>query len=178
MARRNTIQNSFSVRENLELFEQRAEELLNSRLILNGFGTSLSFNFDRVNGLSFSSKQPDEDLLRSFLLTFRKFVSNNEAIFLFKVFNLCQQHLNSDKLKEHLIDARQLWSQQMQSGKTGKVRFTKNGRLLFPEYVTDLWINGYYFHDSPDKLRELQEVLSDDSFLARHIFLDHTRSSC
>lgn len=173
MARRNAIQNSFSVRESLELFVQRTEELLNSRLILNGFGTSLSFNFDRMSGLTFSSKQPDEELLRSFLLTFRKFLSNDEAVFLFKIFNLCQQYLNSDKLKGFLIEARQLWSQQMKGGKKGNVRFTKNGRLLYPEYVTDLWINGYYFHDSPDKLRELEELLSADTFLSRHIFLDH-----
>lgn len=173
MARRNAVQNSFSVQESLELFVQRAEELLNSRLILNGFGTSLSFGMDRVKGLTFSSKQPDEELLRSFLLTFRRFISENETVFLFKIFNLCQRHLNSDRLKNYLIEARQNWSQQVHSGRTGGVNYKLNGIQISPETITDLWINGYYFHDSPDKLRDLEKLLSDNRVLVRHIFLDH-----
>ncbi len=152
---------------------QRTEELLDCRLILNGFGTSVSLQSDRMNGLTFSSKQPDEELLRSFLLTFRRFISKTETVFLFTIFSLCQKHLLSDKLKGYLIDARQKWSQQIRVGKTGNIQFNQTGKFLTPEYVTDLWINGYYFHDSPDKLRELQELLSRDTFLARHIFLDH-----
>jgi len=173
MSRRNTTQNGFSARESLELFVSRAEELLNSRLIVNGFGTSLSFGFDRVKGLTFSSKQPDEELLRSFLLTFRKFISKSETVFLFRIFSLCQQHLSSDNLKNSLIEARQYWSQEVRGGRTGSVNYKLNEIQITPELITDLWINGYYFHDSPDKLRELEQLLSNHKVLVRHIFLDH-----
>lgn len=173
MARRYISSQGFTHRESLELFVHRAEELLNSRLILNGIGTSLSFNFDRTKGLSLSSEQPDEELLRSFLLTFRRFISEKEAVFLFRIFNLCQQCLSSDKLKEHLIEARQHWSRELRGGKTGNVRFNLSGQNVNPEYITDLWINGFYFHDSPQKLRELEQLLSNHSLLVRHIFLDH-----
>jgi hypothetical protein len=173
MSRRNTTQNAFSVRESLELFVNRAEVLLSSRLILNGFGTSLSFGFDRVQGLTFSSKQPDEELLRSFLLTFRRFISEGEAVFLFRIFNLCQRHLTSENLKNYLIEARQYWSQEVRGGRTGHVNYKLNEIQISPEFITDLWINGYYFHDSPAKLRELEQLLSNQKVLVRHIFLDH-----
>jgi hypothetical protein len=173
MTRRNNSSHGFTPRESLELFVHKAEELLNSRMILNGFGTSLSFNFNRTEGVSLSSKQPDEELLRSFLLTFRRFISEMEAVFLFRIFNLCQQHLSSDQLKEWLIEARQLWSKEIRGGRTGSVNFKLNGQNVNPEYITDLWINGFYFHDSPDKLRELEQLLSNHSLLVRHIFLDH-----
>jgi hypothetical protein len=161
---------AFSECEQLELFVARASDLENSRLLRNDFNPSFSIRWDRVQGLRFESTEPDEEDLRSFLLTLRQFISNDEPIYLFKVYNLCHQHITSDELKGYLIEARQAWSQQL---KQGGIRLIVNGQEISPEYITNLWINGYYFHNDPVKMRTLRSLLPHERTLIRQVFLDH-----
>src|ERR1051326_6379380 len=160
----------FTPRELLELFVARAEELERSRLLVNGFSPSFSMNWDRMSGVRFESSQPDEEDLRSYLVTFRKFISDREPLYLFKIHNICFQHLVSDKLRNNLIEARQAWQKEL---KQGGIHLNFNERDIRPEYITNLWINGYYFHDEPEKYRKLKSLLPHENMLVKHIFLDH-----
>ena len=89
---------------------------------------------------------------------FGQFISNNEPVFLYKIYNLCQKHLINDKLKEYLIKSREAWKQAQKS--TGII-LKYNERELTPEYITDLWINGYYFHSDINKLHILNHLLAE-----------------
>ena len=73
-------------------------------------------------------------------------------------------------LKENLLEARQAWKDEL---KRGGIHLNFNERDIRPEYLTNLWINGYYFHDEPEKYRKLKSLLPHESMLVRHIFLDH-----
>ena len=64
-------------REQFELFVARAEELRRTRLVAKGFEPGIRLRWDAFEGLRFQSSQPDEEALRSFLLTFRQFVSRD-----------------------------------------------------------------------------------------------------
>lgn len=162
----------YSAREQFELYLVRHEELYNSRLLRNGFSPSFSINWNHLKGLNVMNAEPDEEDLRSYLTTYRKFVSEESPIFIQKIFNLCHQFLLSDNLKNELIVARKSWTSQL---KTGFMNLNYNGKDISPEYVCDLWLNGLYFHDDLDKFRKLQSVrpFPLDYTMIRHMFLDH-----
>lgn len=161
---------SLSIREQLELYTARVEQLWRTRLLQNGLSPSFSMKWDYVQGLRFESSVIDEDDLRSFLLTFRQFISNDEPVFLFRVYNLCYQHFTSDELKEYLVKSRETWQQELQRG---GIRLNYNGHNLSPEEITRIWINGFYFHNDPEMRRMLESLLPHENMLVRHIFLDH-----
>ncbi len=155
--------------EQLKLFKARSEELRNTRLIRNGFNPAISIQWNNMQGLRFNSREPDEDDLRSFLITFRQFISAQEPVFLYSIYKLCQLHLISDELKGCLIKSREAWKKVQRN--TG-IKLTINGLELTPEYVTDLWINGYYFHNDSKKMFELKRLLPHESMLVRNHFLN------
>ena len=159
-----------NVREQLELFNARVEELRNSRLIRKGFNPAITISWDRMQGLRFQSEEPDEEDLRSFLLTFRQFISEGEPVFLNRICNLCLRSLTSDELKGYLVESREAWRQAQRSS---GVKLIHNNQELTPEYVTDLWINGYYFHSDGDKLSRLKQLLPHEGMLVRNQFLSY-----
>lgn len=57
-----------------------------------------------------STGQPDEDDLRSFLLTLRQFLMPSEPVFLFRMFNLAHKHLTSEELRTDLAASRKEWA--------------------------------------------------------------------
>lgn len=173
MARKKATSSNFNEREQLELFVFRADDLAREP-VLQDFNNSFSIKFDHVEGISFESQQPDEALLRSFLLTFRQFISHDEPIYLNKIFNVCHKYLTSDELKAHLIKAREGWQKQL---KEGQMHFTYNDKEITPEYITDLWINGFYFHNDPRKWRALQSILPHEHLITKHFFLMHLSSA-
>lgn len=155
--------------DQLHLYRARATQLRNSRLIKEGFNPGLTINWNKMQGLRFISKEPDETSLRSFLLTFRQFVSEKEPVCVNRIFNLCHRHLISDKLKEYLIKSRRAWKNSLKG--TG-IMLIYNKRELTPEFITDLWINGYYFHSDPKKLTILNKILPHERMLIRFQFLN------
>lgn len=155
--------------EQLKLYRARVEELTDTRLIRNGLNPGITISWDRMSGLQFKSREPDEEDLRSFLLTFRQFVSDKEPVFLNKIYNICQRDIRSDKLKVRLSESRAAWKlAQKRSG----LKLIFNGRELTPEYVTDLWINGYYFHNDEAKISKLKSLLPHEKMLVRNQFLN------
>lgn len=167
---RRKVQN-LSVREQLELFVFRVEELRNTGLLKNqGLKHSLTISYDDTVGISFKQETIDNDLLRSYALTYRQFVSDSEPIHLFKIYNICFRHVTNDKIKNDLQLSRERWKQEL---KNGGFKFTYNDKEYTPEDIADLWINGYYFHNDKDKLDLLLQLLPHEDMLVRHIFIDN-----
>lgn len=170
MSRKKIGISSPSVQEQLELFVYRVDELRNTRLLKNGFNPSFSMNWHHLNGMRFQTRVPDDEDLRSYLLTFRQFISNDEPVYLFKIYNLCHQHITSDRLKTDLIESRKSWVKELQQG---GIHLNYNGRQFTPEELTRLWINGFYFHSDYEMLRLLKGLLPHEHMLVKHIFLNH-----
>jgi hypothetical protein len=152
--------------EELQLFCYQAEQVRQLKLVRKRWSTSLTLRASRAGGATFSLTEPDEEELRSLLLALRRFVADSEPTFLNHVYNLCEQHITSDLLREDLRGARQAWKQAQ---KSLGIAWTHNGREVAPAHVADLWINGHYFHSDPDKLRELRALVP--AGLTRYTFL-------
>ena len=99
----------------LELYKARVEELRRTRLIRQGFNPGITLRWERMKGLQFESREPDEEDLRSFLLTFRQFVSEQEPVFLNRIYNLCHKHITSDELRNYLVKSREIWKNAQRS---------------------------------------------------------------
>jgi hypothetical protein len=56
--------------------------------------------------------------------------------------------------------------------KSGGIRLEIDGRHLSPEYLLDLWINGWYFHSDERKRRDLLALGMPMAMLARYAFFD------
>lgn len=142
----------------LELFVRRVRELGDLRLVQEKMGYNFSLSFDQVVGLESTLSGPDEEALRSYLLTFRQFISPSEPVFINKIYNLCFEYLDSNnELRDYLLKSRQVWRSALDTGFMG---LTFNEQQLSPKEVADLWINGFYFHNDNDKYERLSELLS------------------
>lgn len=155
--------------EQLRLFVFRAEQLLASRMLRGGFDAGFSINFDRQTGLRFTATEPDEEDLRSFMLTFRQFTSPNEPVHLAKVCNLLEQRLNDAELREAVRGIRAEWKSAQ---RVGLMAVNIDSRDYKPEHVLDLFVNGYYFHNDAAKRDLLNSLGPVGQFLARRQFLN------
>ena len=154
----------------LRLFIERAEELRDSAFIRSGFVPRLRARRDGAAPASTVIEEPDEDDLRSFLLTYRQFISNDEPIYVYKIFKLCRTHITDSKGRAVFADARKEWK-AIETG--GVLRLVKNGQVIHPTETQDLWINGYYFHNDEEKRKRLNELSNGFQEPFRHHFLAH-----
>lgn len=157
-----------TVREQLELFVYRAEELSESRL-LRYIDTSLQITFTNQK-VEFKSSNPDKVELRSFLMTFRQFISNNEPVHIYRIHNVCIQHFTSDELMKRLVEARENWKRNIMN--QGCI-LNLEGEDYTPEELTDCWINGFYFHNDADQFNLLRRLVPHARLLAQSFFLNH-----
>lgn len=155
--------------ERLKLFKRRADELGNLRLVRSEAKMHFRISWDAESKLlRHQITEPDEEDLRSFLMLFRRFISESEQVYINRVFNDCLRFLSDDVLKEEIQKAKEAWQTGMH---LGLVRMYVDETNLAPEYVLDLWINGYYFHDDVEKLAELERLLRQPLCLVRMQFL-------
>lgn len=101
---------------------------------------------------------------------FRRFVSDAEPVFLGKIRNMLERSLTSDYLLQEMREERRIWKEYL-LGKKFPLFF--NGKLLLPEQVADLWVNGFYFHDDFRKQRWLRSLQPLEHALTRTLFLDY-----
>jgi len=149
-----------TVRQRLGLFIARSEELQVLRLVKQGMKASYNLKWDADDGkLVRTSNEPDEEDFRSFLLLFRQFISNDEPIFINKVFNDCECYLMDEKIKEELRQTRAEWNHIFK--KMSDFEMIIDGKSFSSEYALDLWINGHYFHNDADKAAKLNELTKE-----------------
>lgn len=141
--------------EKLRLFVDKVNELRGTTLMRkNGLRYQFHLKGERDKPVEFQLEEPDEGELRDYLMTFRRFVSN-EDVSLNHILNICQKRLTNGERKQQLPTVRQLWSVARQhSG----LKLLMNGKEVSAEEVSDMWLNGRYFHDDPGH-RELLDSL-------------------
>jgi hypothetical protein len=171
MARRGRDDEGFSEDERFSLFVKRADELLSRRLVTSG-GLDASFNlsFSQQTPLQLQTIQPDEEDLRSFLMTFRLFISNDEATFVERISNLLWLRLEGDRVRANLVAARDRWQASV---KTGPMAVVINDQGFSPAKILDLWINGHYFHTDKRKAADLERLDPMSTVLTRYVLMDH-----
>lgn len=156
-------------RQHLKLFVTRVEELGRSTLIRrNGLTSSWSFSYNKDQPITCRSIEPDRDLFASYLLDFRKFISEGEPIFIGYIFGLCHEHLTNDEFKGAIRHCQQGWRNAVEEN---GVTLIVDGKQITPEHLADLWINGQYFHNDPAKLSELKRYVNKSFLFARHEFI-------
>lgn len=161
----------YSINERLDLYVKRVNELIATQAVQTGaFNIQLSFQFAREQGLKTASREPNEELLRSFLLTFRQFVSDKEPVFANGIANICWQELRSDELRGHLEAARRRW---FKACRAGPLKVVIDEDHLSPENALDIWINGKYFHNDKRKAERIKRLDPLGLLLSRHVFLNH-----
>lgn len=154
---------NISPSERIELFLRCVKELQDRRFVHEGL---TQFNFqikydEKLQRLETKLQEADQEDFRSFLLTFRKLISNNEEVNVDRVLNICIEFIKNEQqeLREVLKELKTVWGYGYRNG---FVQMQQGGRNLTPEYVLDLWINGSYFHDDPDKRQQLIELMKND----------------
>jgi hypothetical protein len=151
MSKQSASSRNWTPEEIIDRFLERVEEFESTRLLRNGFSVSFKISWDEDKGLSAEVTPVDDDDLRSFLAVFRHFVSDNEPMFLYKVFNTCQQYLNNDALKTELIEIRKLWGNAL---KKNGIELAIDGSEYTPEDLMRTWLNGWSHHND-DEFRNL-----------------------
>ncbi len=130
----------------------------------------LSLRFERGGPLGVTSREPNEQLFRSFLIAFRKFVSKKEDVYANRVNHLLLEEVRSDELRGRLIAERQKW---LDACKVGAFQLVENDRVLEPEQVMDLWINGSIFHNDRRMEEALDRLNPLHRLISKHAFLNH-----
>lgn len=157
--------------ERYDLFVLRASELLDRRVVRDGaLQSQFSINFDVQTGMKMTVPQPDEEDLRSFLLSLRPFVSSDEPVFVDVIHNRLWQDIESDRSRSELAAARSYWKQACRDG---ALALNIDGGSLDSSEIFDCWINGIYFHNDSRKRTRLAGLNPMTLFIARFKFLDH-----
>lgn len=96
------------------------------------------------------------DLWRSFLVTYRLFTMDKEVVFLAKVLRDAANHVHDEELRESIQYLRQRW----RAGRGSRpVKIEVNHQEMTGRRLSDLWINGHYFHTTnPDLAAELRAL--------------------
>lgn len=153
-----------SYHDNLGIFLSSVEELRERPFVLDGlYEFQFHISIDKESGqLTCEFKEADQEYFRSFLLTFRKFILNDEPSNIDWVLNTCRRFVKDEEaeLKEVLDELKAVWGYRYRKG---VVQMHTEGLSLTPEYVLDLWINGQYFHgDNPEKKQQLKALLAKE----------------
>lgn len=128
------------------------EELRRLPLVAEGQGVGWSLNVDTTKGMSIRVNLLNENDLRSFLITFRMFISPNAEVQLNKIYNACFLVLKKNNdLRDRLVEAREVWKGAL--GQVGSIKFEE--RTYSKAEAALLWMNGGYFHSDLEKYERL-----------------------
>ncbi len=134
------------VAERLELFIEQAGRLANRRLVQAGFDTSLTITAGG-GPPSVSWARPDQEEFHAFLVDLRPFISDQEPVFLNRVYNLIQCYVTDPKLRYEARKSRE----RLRAAESGAA-FRQADRT--PAQIADAYIDGT-FHVDPDARRRM-----------------------
>ncbi len=148
--------------ERLHLFRSEVDTLRQRRLVKDGLymKSEMSWNAHDQE-LHIQMTKYDEEDLRSYLTALRPFYSDDSDIFVNKIHSILYQMTEDEHVRRLLARGRARWNEIRQSN---GMLIEVNGKILTPEYIYDLWMNGRFFHHDADKRKELTDLPP----LARH----------
>jgi hypothetical protein len=170
-----------SLVQRLELFRERAEELRQTRFLRDTLAGDYELKIEArlipstldEYETAFSISEFDSEDLRSFLTLFRRFFFKNDPVInLSSIYNVCYQNLKNEQYKAFLVKSREIANYVL---KTSCFHLRINEQDMTPEYVSEVWINGYYFHDNIDHLNFLKTLPPPGSIVLHTYFFDYLR---
>src|SRR5258708_5251930 len=96
-------------KEKLELFVKRADELLQTRLSINGCSISHNVRYESGHPIESKLEQPDEADFKEHLLTFRHFISEAEDTFLTHILNIFYVRCVNNEAKQCIVELREAY---------------------------------------------------------------------
>lgn len=153
------------------IFLKRAKEISKTKIVsAPQSNISMKINGKAGEPIKFSVILPEEELLRSFYMSFRFFYLQKEDANFLRLINILKRKAENDLAVKYLNQIRDQWTgalsrQQMQ--------FRFNNTELTPNLLMDLWFNSHYFHDDDvkeNKLGIMKTVLTND--VCRFLLVD------
>ena len=144
---------------------RRASELKECRLIQTGYKASWNIEWNRYLGTKITGIEPDEEDLRSFLLTFRQFISSNEPIFINRVYGILYARVTSVDIRDDMIESRQVFKEEKSAS---FLELVSDSNRMDSSYILDIWINGYYFHNDQVKSSIISSLQPHEVIVLRH----------
>jgi hypothetical protein len=160
-------QNDWNDFEKLDLFAREAESLGNARLIEDKFEFGVTIEKNPF-GSRVEEYGMDDEQLRAFLSKLRPFLSSDEPIFLYSIYNIAEKLVLHDKAREYIIKSRNEWKEQR---KNPFVRFIFDKKRINNENIVDWWMNGFYFHHDREKKMNIERMPDAVRALTKFDFL-------
>ena len=129
--------------ERLELFLKRAHELERLRFY------PKRNDWQVVCTAPYESTFPDDEELRSFLLSLRHFFLKRDPVYLDEIWSLALERLDDPELKAWALKN----CERTRCAREGLFRYTIAAKEYGPYDVFDIYINAGLFHNDPDKLK-------------------------
>ena len=169
MAKRGKAKDDWTPQEKINIFIERIDELESTKLVASVLNISSTISLDREKGLNTQLPNIDKDELRSFLTVFRHFISNDEPVYLYGIFNICHQFLTNESLKNDTAELRNYWKKAL--GMNG-FKFHLNNNEVKPEETIDIWINSWSHHSDREYRKLLESFAPWQRDIMQMVFLD------
>jgi hypothetical protein len=155
----------------IEVFKVKAELLFQCSLITNNQG-AIACNISAKAGepTKFTVSLPNEDSLKSLLVSFRPFYLNNEPSNFNRVINIIKKYCRDTEIQviaDSYIDG---WKHALFNN---VIQVSDKDGLITASRIFDLWFNGHYFHSNEDKnekLQSIKSVITED--FAKYLMVD------
>jgi len=159
----------------LDLFLRRFEQLERTRFYSNPKLKNIQYKIkgekvDKGFQTRFEIKVPDEETIKSFLLSFRVFYMEGEHTNFYSICNLLYKKILDKKVRNDMVTIRSNYSKVLNTSFIG-INFL--GKTYSPKDIVDLWFNAEYFHTDIEKVKELDKiVISPGKSLFFYLLID------
>lgn len=159
----------------LDLFLRRFEQLERTRFYSNPKLKNIQYKIkgekvDKGFQTRFEIKVPDEETIKSFLLSFRVFYMEGEHTNFYSICNLLYKKILDKKVRNDMVTIRSNYSKVLNTSFIG-INFL--GKSYSPKDIVDLWFNAEYFHTDIEKVKELDKiVISPGKSLFFYLLID------
>ncbi|MGB6369773.1 MAG: hypothetical protein WBF68_01895 [Atribacterota bacterium] len=159
----------------LDLFLRRFEQLERTRFYSNPKLKNIQYKIkgekvDKGFQTRFEIKVPDEETIKSFLLSFRVFYMEGEHTNFYSICNLLYKKILDKKVRNDMVTIRSNYSKALNTSFIG-INFL--GKSYSPKDIVDLWFNAEYFHTDIEKVKELDKiVISPGKSLFFYLLID------
>ena len=161
--------------DKLDLFLRRFEQLERTRFYSNPKLKNIQYKIkgekvDKGFQTRFEIKVPDEETIKSFLLSFRVFYMEGEHTNFYSICNLLYKKILDKKVRNDLVTIRSNYTKALN---TSFIDINFLGKSYSPKDIVDLWFNAEYFHTDIEKVKELDKiVISPGKSLFFYLLID------
>lgn len=136
----------------LDLFIEKVDELLSCKLLKTKRKISFSLQFAEGQGKA-TTRLPDEESLRSFLLVFRNFYSPREKISFLKVCDILENAITDVKVVGSIRKTREIYQDVLDKSPLSLVEGNKS---VTPHEIMRRWMYGFYHHTDNKKRAKIK----------------------